>query len=111
MEYHCPVCYHKRLGRQFKVLDADDHCRDARASDLLRELEHALVIPDDEIPPGDETSRLLRWGYRRYREMFGDRQLLALGLLLRRINSVQEPRIRHTEIGGDFVFYVLGVIA
>jgi hypothetical protein len=29
-----------------------------------------LPIPNDEIPDGDETACLHRWGYRRYREMF-----------------------------------------
>ena len=42
-------------------------------------------VPDDEIPSGDETNRLHRWGYTRYREMFNSRQLLGLELSARLI--------------------------
>src|SRR5205823_14794468 len=40
----------------------------------------AAFIPQEAIPPGDETDRLHRWGYRHYREMFNARQLLGLEL-------------------------------
>ena len=36
------------------------------------------ALPKDEIPSGDETDRLHRWGYRLYREMFNARQMLGL---------------------------------
>jgi hypothetical protein len=52
-------------------------------------------IPDDEIPPGDETARLHRWGYRRYREMFNDRQLLGLELSCRAIAWHPDDKIRN----------------
>ena len=44
---------------------------------MLSKLRPSFV-PREEIPPGDETDRLHRWGYRLYREMFNDRQLLGL---------------------------------
>ena len=44
--------------------------------------------PMTRFPRGDETDRLHRWGYRRYREMFTERQLLGLGFLLRQITQV-----------------------
>ena len=37
----------------------------------------ARFVPDDLIPDG-ETSRLHRWGYERFRELFNARQLLGL---------------------------------
>ena len=55
-------------------------------------------VPDDEIPPGDETDRLLRWGYKKYREMFNDRQLLGLELSCRAIAAEQDERIRNALI-------------
>ncbi len=55
----------------------------------------ATVVPDDEIPPGDETNRLHRWGYRRYREMFNDRQLLGLELIGRAVAGQQDERVRN----------------
>ncbi len=53
-----------------------------------------LDLPDEVIPLGDETRRLHRWGYRQYREMFNDRQLLGLGLLRKRIHEVADGPVR-----------------
>jgi adenine-specific DNA methylase len=107
MEYHCAGCFADRPGRQFKSPDAADHFRVEQAAAALQEREHGLLIPEDEIPSGDETDRLHRWGYRRYRDMFNERQLLALGLLLAEIKSVEEPRIRQAlaTVFSDFLRY------
>ena len=50
-------------------------------------------VPDDEIPSGDETNRLHRWGYKRYLEMFNDRQLLGLELSARFISKISNERV------------------
>lgn len=52
-------------------------------------------IPDDEIPSGDETNRLHRWGYRHYREMFNARQLVGLELSARIIDKMTDERVRN----------------
>ena len=52
-------------------------------------------VPEQEILPGDETDRLHRWGYQRYRDLFNDRQLLGLELSCRLIAEVAAERIRH----------------
>jgi adenine-specific DNA methylase len=93
LEYHCAACYPALEGRQFKTPDADDLGRVAATGKLLAAL--TLPIPDDEIPAGDETDRLHRWGYRRYRELFNERQRLGLGLLLARIQQVADTPVRH----------------
>ncbi len=51
-------------------------------------------VPQQPIPPGDETDRLHRWGYRRYRELFNPRQLLGLELSARHIATLDDERIR-----------------
>ena len=62
----------------------------ARCRERKDWLEDTLQVrPDDEIPSGDETNRLHRWGYTRYREMFNARQLLALELSARIIAERQ----------------------
>jgi adenine-specific DNA methylase len=94
IEYHCARCYEGREGRLFKRPDARDLAHFADAERRLAE-SPALPIPEDAIPPGDESDRLHRWGYRRYREMFGARQLLGLGLLLQRIRRVASAPVRH----------------
>ena len=106
MEYHCKACKPTHTGRFFKRPDADDLNRYEQARRRLLK-ESGLPIPDDEIPRGDETDRLHRWGYRRYREMFTERQLLGLGLLLRRISQVDNSPVRHAllTVFSDFLRY------
>ena len=55
----------------------------------------ARFVPDQFIPAGDETDRLHRWGYSRYREMFNPRQLLGLEMSCRLIAATEGDRIRH----------------
>lgn len=106
MEYHCEGCKPTHKGRFLKRPDADDLDRYEQARLLLKE-SPGLPIPDDAIPRGDETDRLHRWGYRRYREMFTERQLLGLGLLLRRITQVSDSPVQHAllTVFSDFLRY------
>jgi hypothetical protein len=94
LEYHCIRCKRGHQGRFFKTPDAADLARYADAS----RRRHALTpgfVPDDEIPRGDETDRLHRWGYRHYREMFNDRQLLGLELAARAVAATPDERVRN----------------
>lgn len=91
LEYHCAHCKARpdRRGRFFKGADAADHARFARAADRFRILE-SPYWPEDKIPEGDETNRLRRWGYRRFRDLHNERQLLGLALLAKHIS--QQPK-------------------
>lgn len=92
MEYHNPELK-DRPGRLFKKPDADDLARVETASATWMRLRPSFV-PDDAIPDGDESSRLRRWGYGRFRELFNDRQLLALEKSARFIAGVKDQRVR-----------------
>ena len=94
IEYHCTQCKPTHDGRFFKSPDKDDLAKFSRATRRFRS-ETSPLVPDDEIPAGDETNRLHRWGYRHYREMFTERQLLGLSLLLKRIKAIRRPELRH----------------
>jgi adenine-specific DNA methylase len=94
IEYHCPNCKRRHTGRFFKMPDAQDHSRVKEAETRWNQLQ-SLFVPDDEIPTGDETNRLHRWGYKRYREMFNSRQLLGLELSARFISGMADDRIRN----------------
>jgi hypothetical protein len=94
IEYRCERCGPDRSGRLFKTADEKDLETFERASKLLEE-HSELVLPDDEIPDGDETKRLHRWGYSKFREMFNRRQLLSLGLLMKQIKAIEEPESRY----------------
>lgn len=93
IEYHCHHCKAGHDGRFFKKPDPDDLAAYALAESQWQTME-ARFVPEEEIPLGDETGRLHRWGYRRYREMFNARQLLGLEWSARFIDQVADPRIR-----------------
>lgn len=97
IEYHCRRCKPTHQGRFFKKPDDSDLANYAKAASLLAEIGTPNV-PEDAILHGDETTRLLRWGYKQYREMFNDRQLLGLELSCRTIAEEQDERIRNALI-------------
>ncbi|NJD69176.1 MAG: DUF1156 domain-containing protein [candidate division NC10 bacterium] len=94
IEYHCARCRPRHHGRFFKKPDSKDLTTYAEAAAGWRRMR-AIYVPDDEIPSGDETDRLHRWGYRHYREMFNERQLLGLELICRAIAKQPDDRMRH----------------
>ena len=93
IEYHNPERKGGHRGRFFKKPDNDDLAR-VREAERAYERLTPHFVPDEEIAPGDETRRLLRWGYRRYRELFNPRQLLGLELSCRRIAEIEDGRLR-----------------
>ena len=84
---------HTISGRFFKKPDSRDlatYTQAAQAWACVR----STYVPDEEIPAGDETDRLHRWGYRYYREMFNERQRFGLDLLSRAIHEQTDERIK-----------------
>lgn len=51
-------------------------------------------LPEGELAPGYNTNQSINYGYRRWHEMFNDRQLLCLGILADRIRSVESEPLR-----------------
>lgn len=107
IEYYCEPCKPNHAGRFFKRPDPADLDLFARASAQLARLMPQLCIPETEIPEGDETQRLRRWGYTHFRQLFNERQLLGLGLVLGRISQEQEASTRHAllTVFSDFSRY------
>jgi adenine-specific DNA methylase len=107
MEYHCHCCKPSHAGRFFKRPSAEDLCKVDDAAGRFKRIGPGLPIPDEAIPVGDETRRLHRWGYTGFREMFNERQLLGLGLLLRRIMTEEAREVRHAllTVFSDFLRY------
>ena len=82
-----------RQGRLFKKPDKDDLARVKTAEAAWHGMT-ARFVPDDVIPEGDESSRLHRWGYDRFRELFNARQLVGLETSARMIARVKDLRLR-----------------
>src|SRR5437879_6778912 len=93
IQYHCRVCRSSHRSRCMKKPDANDLTNFAEAEKKLERLTPNF-IPNDLIPAGDETDRLHRWGYSRYRELFNERQLLGLELICREISKEENPKIQ-----------------
>lgn len=106
IEYHCQACRTQHKGRFFKKPDREDLALFSEATALLSRLR-SLPIPTDEIPRGDETDRLHRWGYRYYREMFNGRQLVGLGVLYQKLMELSDNHVRHAllTVFSDFLRY------
>lgn len=92
IEYHCDRCRASHHGRFFKRPEIEDRAKFETATARLAGIRPSF-IPQDEIPPGDETDRLHRWGYRSYREMFNARQLLGLEISCRLISRLKNSRV------------------
>jgi putative DNA methylase len=107
LEYHCERCKVRegRRGRFFKGADADDHARFDQARERFAATE-SPYWPEDPIPVGDETNRLLRWGYRWFRDLHNERQLLGLALLADRIRRAPvELQPALATVYSDFIRY------
>lgn len=94
IEYYNPSRKTVHKGRFFKKPDAKDLARVAKAQQRVERMQ-ASFIPDQKILPGDETDRLHRWGYRYYRELFNERQLVGLEQSCHLIQKIKDERIRH----------------
>jgi len=93
LEYYCPNCKQKHQGRFFKKPDKQDLLRYEQASKQLAEIKPTF-IPSGDIPLGDETTRLHRWGYRKYSELFNPRQLLGLELSCKLIADLPDSEVK-----------------
>lgn len=93
IEYYNPKRKDGHRGRFFKKPDTKDIRRAKEASQQWHDTMSRFV-PDQEILPGDETDRLHRWGYLRYRDLFNERQLLGLETSCRLIAAHRNERVR-----------------
>ena len=94
MEYHCPHCKPEHNGRFFKSADEADLQLYEEARRAFAHSPAQKYVPDEPIREGDETTRLLRWGYREFGQLFNERQLLGLTTLCEEIESVEEQSMR-----------------
>ncbi len=93
IEYYNPQRKANHKGRFFKKPDTKDLARFAECERRWKETR-ARFVPDGHVLSGDETDRLHRWGYNRYRQMFNHRQLLGLELSCRLISKIENERVR-----------------
>ena len=90
IEYCCPHCG----AHDYKAPDQYDFELLNKAKQDFKRLEQNLPIPDQFIPIGYNTNQILNHGYKRFRDLFNERQLLCLGLLLQAINEVKDKDVQ-----------------
>lgn len=81
-------------ARHFQRARDEDRTLVQRAAKAYKRLqkEHKNWIPERFIPAENRSDdRLIRYGYKRYRELFNDRQLLHLALLAEAIAQLDGP--------------------
>lgn len=92
IEYWCPAC----RARLYKSPDADDLRLLEQIEREFREAEPNLILPDQQIPLGTSSRRWIQHGYRRYRDIFNARQLLAFNALIRAIQAIEDAEYRNS---------------
>lgn len=84
VEYYCPSCNQKG----YKQADEYDRALFEKAKSEYENVGYEWLgkyIPDIKIPEGVKTKELLNHGYKYWKDMFNERQLLSLGKLLKTI--------------------------
>ena len=94
IEYYCPHCNE----RGYKRPDEYDYKLFLSAKEEFERLRDKLLFPRQKIPLGKETKRLLNYNYKYFYEMFNERQLLSLSILLEEILKIEDENVREFMI-------------
>lgn len=90
LEAHCSQC-----GRFFKRVDAADLALWERAKAEFERRKESLLFPRQAIPvEGRSDPRPVNHGYTHFWQMFNERQLLCLAMLLEQILEIPEQKVR-----------------
>lgn len=88
VEYYCPICNQKG----YKQADEFDKALFEKAEEEYKKIEPEWLgkyIPDTPIPMGYNTKQMINYGYKYWKDMFNERQLLSLGKLLKTILELE----------------------
>jgi len=92
IEYYCPKC-----GRDYKKPDADDIELYHKAKEEFEKKKGELLgklIPEQEIPKGEKTREQLNYNYKYWYQMFNERQLICLSMILEEILKIKDENVK-----------------
>jgi len=94
MEYYCLHCNERGYKK------ADDYDQDlySEAKEEFEKKKNGLLFPRDRIPDGKEVRRLFNFGFEYFYQMFNERQLLCLSILLDEILKIEDENVREFMI-------------
>lgn len=84
----------KNKGKFFKAIEPVDERRYQEVCQRWDQEKRRLPYPEQQVPDGQETHRLLEHHYRYWHQMFNSRQLLCLGVLAKAILAEGKPLYR-----------------
>jgi len=90
IEYYCDYCKRK----DYKRTDENDVGLYEKAKEDFEKVKNELLFPRQKIPRGKETKRPLNYNYEFFYQMFNERQLLCLSLLLEEIMRIRDDNIK-----------------
>jgi adenine-specific DNA methylase len=94
IEYYCPHCNE----RGYKKADDYDQNLYLEAKKEFEKKKSGLLLPGDRIPDGKEVRRLFNFGFEYFYQMFNERQLLCLSLLLEEILKIEDENVKEFMI-------------
>ena len=99
IEYYCPQC----KGRDYKGVDDEDLSIFEKAKtewNAIKDQVMGTLVPTEEMPDGFNTKQAKNFLYRYFYQMFNERQLLCLSLLLGEVSKVEDRRAREALLLG-----------
>jgi len=85
-------------NKRIKEFDEDDRSRLESARNHFAECHDDLPIPDQKIPVGDETDRIVNnYNYKKFKHLFTERHLLTFGLLFRKAWQVRDQEFENAD--------------
>lgn len=85
---------HKHRGKFFKRIDPVDLSKYKKSIETWEKQKFGLPFPNQKIPNGQETHRLLEHHYFYWHQMFNPRQLLCLATLLKAIDEEENNSVK-----------------
>lgn len=89
-EYYCGHC----KSHDYKEFTENDLKIHEKALKDFSEIKNELIFPEQLIPKGYNTNQMLNHGYKYFKDLFTEKQLLCLGLLLKEIDSVEDEETK-----------------
>jgi putative DNA methylase len=95
IEYYCPTCEREGYERRgYKPADDEDRVLFAEARAEFERRKNELPSPKQKVPMDINTDRLIFRNYRYFHQLFNERQLLCLGMLLMGILETADTNVQ-----------------
>jgi len=88
IHYLCPTC-----GKGYKRPGVQDLAAYEQIQERFQEYQDNLLYPRTPIQPGYNTNQMINYHYRYWWQMFNERQLLGLSILLEAILQIEDRNV------------------